>query len=171
MCEHIGHGPLILPLKKRAERFKRLGADMVPNPLGVNARGFKADAKGAQEGFHDLVPLTTDACKFLSLIGQEHPTIAPLLDQSFGDQTLEHLGYRRLRDTEPLSNVDLAGFAVMINQVGDQLYIVLNEFRSPIAASLTEAFDVRASVHQSHIFTCCRIVHLGCSRIVLSPCE
>ena len=65
-----------------------------------------------------------------------------------GSQSLQHLGDSRLRHPEALRDVDLPRLAIMVDEVGDQLDIVLHQFAAPVVAGLAKALDLRVGVDQ-----------------------
>lgn len=89
------------------------------NAFGVAARGFGAYPQRQQERFHDLTAHAAFVGQRLPLGGQKDTAVGLLLYQSRRDQPLKHLGHRRLRNTQPRSQINLARFTAIADQIGN----------------------------------------------------
>jgi len=61
---------------------------------------------------------------------------------------LEHGGNRRLRHAQACGDVNLPRFPAIVDQVGNQLDIVLDQLIAASLASLAKALDLRFRRHQ-----------------------
>jgi hypothetical protein len=135
-------------LQEGLEGGERLEAHMVLDALGVDARRLGADSQGAEEILDDLMALAALLGKARTFFSEEHATIGPLLDEPFGGEAFQHLRHRRLRDTQPLGDIDLARFAPIGNEIGDELDIVLDQFGAPVVPGLAKALDMGVGIDE-----------------------
>lgn len=112
------------------------------NTLRIHPRRLYADADRAEKQFHDLMPLATDARQFLAGTRQENTPIRALLDITFSNQPLQHLGDRRLRNAQALGNIHLPRLAAVGEKVGDELDVIFHEFAAAVVPRLPEAFHL-----------------------------
>ena len=124
---------------------------MMLDALGVDPGSLRTDAESAQEILHDLVALAALAGEAQARLGQEHAAIGPLLDEPVGGEALQHLCDCRLRHAEALRDIDLAGFAAIGDQIGNELDIIFDQLGTPVMAGLAEALDMSIRIHQ-HAF-------------------
>ncbi len=109
-----------------AKRFKRLGADMVLDALGIDTRRFGADAERAQEGFHRLMANATLFRDLAAGIGQEHSTIGFPGNESIRAQPchiLAPVGWA----TPSRAAISTWRVVAVLDQVGDELDIILDQ--------------------------------------------
>ncbi|CDX50867.1 hypothetical protein MPL1032_130012 [Mesorhizobium plurifarium] len=123
-----------------AESFQRFGADMVLDAFGVDARRLGADAKRAQEGLHRLVADTAFLGDLAASLGQEHAAIGFSRHQPVGAEPGQHLRHRRLRHAKPRGDINLSRFVAVLDQVGDELDIVLDQRAAARFTRLPESF-------------------------------
>ncbi len=119
---------------------------MVLDALGIDARCFGADAERAQKGFHRLVADAALLGNLAAGLGQEHAAIGFSGDQPLGAQPGQHLGHGRLGDAQPGRDIDLARLVAVLDQVGDQLDIVLDQRAAARFARLPEPFGMNIGV-------------------------
>jgi hypothetical protein len=140
--------PPPLPPHRLAEGLERFDADVVLDALGVDAGGFLAHAERNQEGDDGLVALAAFLRDLQAGLGQKDAAIALAGDEALGGQAGEHLGDRRLGDAEAGGDVDLARLVAVLDEVGDQLDVILDQRVAARLAGLAKAFRVHFRVGQ-----------------------
>lgn len=121
---------------------------MVLDSLGISSRGIVIDTDCTKEAFDQLMSGSAALGEIASELGEKDAAIRPLRDETFLDEALQHFGDRRLRDTEPRRDIDLASLPAIRDQIGDELDIVLDELDASCFPRLPEAFDLRAPINK-----------------------
>ena len=137
-----------LPRDEIREGAQSLCAHMVLDAFRVSPGGVAIDPERSQESLDQLVSRAAALGEIAAELGEEDAAIRPLRNKALLDETLEHFGDGRLRDTEPRRDIDLARFPAIADQIGDELDIVLDELDAPCFPGLAEAFDLRARVDE-----------------------
>ncbi len=110
--------------------------------LRIDPGSLHADADREKERFHDLVPLSTDACKVSACVRQKDTPIRALLDVSLRNQPLQHLGDCRLCDAKALSDIDLPRLAAVIEKIGNEFNVILYQFATAVVPRLPKTLHL-----------------------------
>ena len=109
---------------------------MVLDAFSIDARGVRINADINQICFHNRVPLTAFAGKFVPGFAQENTAIRLALNEASFNQPGQCARDRRLRDAQTRGNIHLPRLACTVNQIVDQLHIVFKNFITPRNARL-----------------------------------
>ncbi len=121
------------------EGGKRLGADVMLDPLRVVTGDVGAYAKRKQKSFDHAMSLTGLGRQLLAHRCQEHTSIRLLQDKPILGQPLEHFCNGWLSNAEAFRDVDLPGFTTRGKEIVDQLDVVFHKFQAPRSPVLPEA--------------------------------
>ncbi len=113
-------------------------ADVVFDPFGIDPRGLFGNPQCQQEGFHDLVLAPSVLGHFPAFVGKEDRAVGLLRDQFGLLQPFQGLDHRRVGDAEPQRDIGTPRLALLVDQVGDQLHIVLEQLRAVVRPDAPE---------------------------------
>ena len=104
---------------------------MMLDSFGITLRRFGVKAQTDEKVPDDLVPSPAFLCQCASGICQKDRPVLRACDQALARQTIEGLAYSWHLHAKPGGDVHRARLALIVDQFGDQLYIVLGEFITP----------------------------------------